>query len=256
MNRPIPINISGTEALNSIGENIIIADKEFTITWMNTKATVSLTAIAPLFGLTKAEDMIGLKMDYFHKKPNYQRNIMKELQEGHRARINIRGKFVADIVITTIKSNNNPDQIEGYMVMLMDVTSQAEEEMKKEKLIKDLSAPILNIWEKTIALTLVGELDLSRGETLISTVLEECVSKGIEYVMISLRGINSFDDSVRQNLQKLYDCLKLIGVEFIVVGIKPKLALNIREFRDILTFSDAHAGLKYIISCQGKKLER
>ena len=58
MNRPIPINISGTEALNSIGENIIIADKEFTITWMNTKATVSLTAIAPLFGLTKAEDMI------------------------------------------------------------------------------------------------------------------------------------------------------------------------------------------------------
>jgi rsbT co-antagonist protein RsbR len=253
MNRQIPINISGTDALNSIGENIIIADTEFNITWMNTKATESLTNLAPLFGLTHADDMIGLKMDYFHKKPEYQRHIMEDLKERHRARINIRGKYVADIVITAIKNNKNPKQIEGYMVMLMDVTSQAEEEKKKEKLIKDLSVPILNIWDKTIALPLVGELDLTRGETVITTVLEECVAKRIEFVMISLNGINSFDESVRQNLQKLYDCLKLIGVEFIVVGIKPKLALNIREFRDILTFSDAHAGLTYIIGRQGKK---
>ncbi|WP_100406962.1 STAS domain-containing protein [Bacillus solitudinis] len=253
MNRQIPINISGTDALNSIGENIIISDRDYNITWMNSKATKSLSAIAPLYGLKNADDLIGLKMDFFHKKPNYQRRVMAELEDGHRARINIQGKFDADIVVTPIKGNENPEQIEGYMVMLMDVTTQAEEEKKKEKLIQDLSVPILKIWDKTIALTLVGELDLQRGETVIATVLEECVTKGIEYVVISLIGINSFDDSVRQNLQKLYDSLKLIGVECIIVGIKPKLAMNIRELSNILTFSDANAALKYIIGLQYKK---
>lgn len=254
MNRQIPLNLSSSDALNSIGENIIIADAEYKITWINKKANKTLSSIAPLYGLTNADEMIGLKMDFFHKKPDHQRHLMAGLQEGHRARINIKKTLVADIVITPIKSNEKPELIESYMVMLMDVTSQAEEETKKEKLIKELSVPILNIWDKTIALTLVGELDLDRGETVITTVLEVCVSKGIEYVIISLTGINSFDDSVRQNLQKLFACLKLIGVECIIVGIKPKLALNIEELNNILTFRDANAGLKYIIGLQGKKL--
>lgn len=250
MNRQLPINISVTDALNSIGENIIIADKDYKITWMNAKASEVISKIAPFFGLKNSEDAIGLSMDFFHKKPDYQRSIMAQLNEGHRARINIRGKFVADIVITPIKSNHNQELIDGYMVMLMDVTSQAEEEKRKEELIKDLFVPILNIWDKTIALTLKGELDFDRGETLISTVLEECNSKGIDYVMISLRGINRFDDSVRQTLQNLYDCLNLIGVTCIIVGIRPKLALNIVHLRNIHTFSNAHAGLKYIMGIQ------
>ncbi|SFC94760.1 hypothetical protein SAMN05443252_10987 [Bacillus sp. OV322] len=46
--------------------------------------------------------------------------------------------------------------------MLMDVTTKADEEKKKEQLIRDLSVPILTIWEKTIVLPLVGDLDLDR----------------------------------------------------------------------------------------------
>lgn len=252
MDVPIPIPISNIEALNSIGENIIIADNEYKIVWMNTKATRLFSFIAPLYGLTNADDLIGLHMDYFHKKPDHQRHLMKELGEGHRVRINIKGKFVADIVVTPIKRKQKTDQNEGYMVMLMDVTSKVEEEKNKEKIIKDLSAPILDIWDKTIAITLVGEFDLDRGEIVILTVLEKCASKGVEYVMISLRGIDNFDESVRKNLQMLYDCLKLIGVECIIVGVTPKLAINIQELRNISTFSDAHAGLKYIMALQDR----
>jgi rsbT co-antagonist protein RsbR len=248
MNQPIPIEISGTDALNSIGENIIIADKDYIITWMNATAIKSMAAIAPLFGLNSAEDMIGLNMDKFHKHPQNQRRIMNNLQDGHRTRINIKDKLAADIVITPITSTKYSGQVEGFMVMLMDVTSKAEEEKKREIMIRELSVPILHIWDKTIALPLKGELDYDRGEMVISTVLEECVSKRTEYVMISLSGISRFDDSIRQNLQKLYDCLKLIGVECIIVGITPELALSIGEFENVLTFSDSSTGLKYIMS--------
>lgn len=248
MNCSIPINITSTDALNSIGENIIIADKDYNVTWMNATAVKSMTVIAPLFGLEGAEQIIGMNMDEFHRMPQYQRRIMSELKETHRARINIRNKFAADIVISPITSLAQSGEVEGYMVMLMDVTTKAEEEKKRETMIEELSVPILHIWDKTIALPLKGELDHERGEKVISTVLEECVSGGVEFVMISLSGINRFDDSIRQNLQNLYDCLKLIGVECIIVGITPELAIRIGEFKDIVTFSHSNVGLKYIMS--------
>jgi rsbT co-antagonist protein RsbR len=248
MNCSIPINITSTDALNSIGENIIIADKDYNITWMNATAIKSMTAIAPLFGLEGAEQIIGMNMDEFHRMPQYQRSIMSGLQGTHRARINIRNKFAADIVISPITSSSQSGQVEGYMVMLMDVTTKAEEEKKREAMIEELSVPILHIWDKTIALPLKGELDHERGEKVISTVLEECVSEGVEFVMISLSGIHRFDDSVRQNLQNLNDSLKLIGVECIIVGITPDLAMQIGEFKEIVTFSHSNIGLKYIMA--------
>lgn len=250
-NRLLPINITGTDALNSIGENIIIADIDYKIIWLNTYARKSLNLIAPLYGFSNSDELIGLSMDFFHKEPTHQRQVMSVLKNGHRARINIKNKFIADIVITPIKSmQDQNEEIEGYMVMLMDVTSQADETKKLEEKVRELSAPILNIWDKTIALTLVGEFDVDRGETIIPVVLEECISKGIEFVMVSLRGINNFDDSARQTLQKLHDCLKLIGVQCIIVGIKPNLAITIGTLSNIATFSDAHDGLKYIIRLQ------
>lgn len=252
MNRQLPSNIFANDALDSIGEIILIADVEFNIIWMNKKASATLSVIAPLFGLESEEDMIGLNMDRFHQQPGYQRMIMSKFQEGHRARINIKNRFIADIVITPIKGNGNTDKIDGYMVMLMDVTTQAEEEKKKERIIRELSTPILHIWKKTIALTLVGEFDEKRGEILLTTVLKECESKGIDFVMISLRDIVLFDDSVRQYLQKLHDCLRLIGVSCIIVGIGPTLAINIQYLKDIVTFKNAYDGLKYIIGLQEK----
>ncbi|WP_245844285.1 STAS domain-containing protein [Oceanobacillus rekensis] len=250
-NSLLPIHITGTDALNSIGENIIIADIDYKIIWLNSYARQSLNSIVPLYGLSNSDDLMGLSMDFFHKEPTYQRQVMSGLKNGHRARINIKNEFIADIVITPIKNMQAQNQeIEGYMVMLMDVTSQADEAKRLEEKVRELSAPILNIWDNTIALTLVGEFDIDRGETIIPVVLEECISKDIEFVMVSLRGINNFDDSVRQTLQKLYDCLKLLGVQCIIVGINPNLAVRIGALSNIATFRDAHEGLKYIMKLQ------
>ncbi|GGA30261.1 STAS domain-containing protein [Psychrobacillus lasiicapitis] len=250
-NKLLPINITGTDALNSIGENIIIADINYKIIWLNTYARKSLNSIAPWYNLSNSDDFIGLNMDFFHKEPSYQREVMSGLEKGHRARINIKNKFIADIVITPIKSMQEQNQeIVGYMVMLMDVTSEADEAKKLEDKVSELSTPMLHIWNNTIALTLVGEFDAFRGETLIPVVLEECISKGIEFVMVSLSGIGNFDDSVRQTLQKLHECLKLLGVQCIIVGIKPELAVRIGTLGSIVTFVDAHQGLKYIMKLQ------
>jgi rsbT co-antagonist protein RsbR len=233
-------------ALNSIGENIVIEDLHYNVAWMNSSAAELMTQLAPLFGLTNAEEMIGLNMGFFHHAPSYQDKIMAELTEVHKARITIRDKFAADIIITPIKNVN--DEIDGYVVMLMDVTTKAKEDQEKEKLIKSLSVPIIKVWDRTIALPLIGHFDNDRAEVMLASVLQECAVNKIEYVLVDLSGIYEFDISIKYHIQKLCDCLSLIGSHCVIAGITPEFAMAAGELSGKNpVFSNAHAGLKYVI---------
>lgn len=247
----IPENIFLLNALDVIGETIIIADSSQTIRWMNSEAYRLMGEIAPLYGMPDCEAMIGMNMDDFHERPHHQKQVMQKLTGVHRTRITIRDQVMTDIVITPIVGSNN--ESEGYIVMLMDVTMQAEEQKRSAQLIKELSIPILNIWDKTIALPLIGNFDRSRTDHLIATVLMECSEKKIEYVLIDLSGIKEFESQVRYQIQMMTDTLNLIGAACILVGISPKLAMSIVQLDNKTPiFSTAHEGLKYIIQLQAK----
>ncbi|RNF39167.1 STAS domain-containing protein [Planococcus salinus] len=247
----IPGNISLLNALDYIGETIVIADDSYTIRWMNTEACKLLLDIAPLFGFKDCGELIGKSMDIFHEDPARQKEIMENLTEVHRARITIRNEFVTDIVITPIQ--NEEGIIDGYIVMLMDVTTQAEEQKRSEKLIEELSIPILHIWERTIALPLIGEFDRERSDQLIATVLTECADKGVEYVLVDLSGLTEFESQIRYQIEMLTDSLTLIGTTCILVGIGPELAMSIVKLESgTPTFNSAHDGLQYIMNLQAK----
>ncbi|TAA72602.1 STAS domain-containing protein [Planococcus salinarum] len=245
----IPSTISLLSALDHIGETIMIADTSYNITWMNSEACRLLAEVSPLYGIDNCEEIIGMNMDLFHKVPKHQREMMSKLKDIHRSRINIRDEFVTDIVITPIIAEDS--RIDGYIIMLMDVTTQAEEQARTKKLLKELSIPMLHIWDKTIALPLIGEFDKMRSNELIATVLTECANKDIEYVLVDLSGITEFENQVRYQIQMMTDSLSLIGTSCILVGISPKLAMSIVQLQSgTPTFSSAYSGLQYIMAKQ------
>lgn len=250
----IPEQISLLEALDSIGETIIIADADYTVCWINTEACRLLNDVAPLYGLEDCSYMIGMRMDEFHENPSVQEKIMKNLKGPHRTRISIKGEIVTDIVITPIRNKQLSEEIVGYVVMLMDVTTQAEEQKRNEQLIRELSTPILNIWHNTIALPLIGQFDRERSDELIATVLTECVEKRQEYVLVDLSGLKNFEHEVHHQLQKLTDTLNLIGATCILTGISPTLAVSMVAMETkVRTFSTAKAGLEHIMALQQSK---
>lgn len=244
----LPENLPLLKVIDSIGETIIIADRHYNVSWMNSSAAELLSNVAPLFGFESVEELIGINMGRFHRNPSYQEKVMEDLREKHQARITIQDVFVADIIITPIYCDSN--NIQGYIVMLMDVTTKAEEDRKKEELINELSIPTITIWDRTIALPLKGKFDKERADKVLIGVLEECVSNNIQYVLIDLSGMTDFEYETKQELQKLVDCLRLIGTECILVGVKPPLAKAMSDDFDptnLLTFHTAYAGLQYII---------
>ncbi|TFE02233.1 RsbR, positive regulator of sigma-B [Jeotgalibacillus salarius] len=243
----IPETISPLQALDSIGETILLADLAYNIQWMNKKAAILLDEVALLYGLSGSSDMIGKNMDLFHRTPGYQKRIMPRITETHRARITIREIVVTDIVITPIRSEG---EIQGFVIMLMDVTTKAEEYAAKEKLIKDLSTPIMKVWHNAIALPLIGSFDQDRFDLLVGEVLQECSMHQIDYALINVSKIH-FDEEYATTVQfqKLIDCLRLIGTECMIVAVPPSLAVNMTGLdRDVMIHKNAYEGLKYIIA--------
>ncbi|AJD89845.1 hypothetical protein JMA_05280 [Jeotgalibacillus malaysiensis] len=245
----IPETISPIHALDSIGETILLAGPDYDIQWMNQKAAVLLDDVARMYGLAGSREMIGKNMDLFHTSPDYQKRIMPNINTTHRARITIKGMVVTDIVITPLYVNSS---LQGYVVMLMDVTTKADEDAKKEKLIKDLSTPIMKVWHNAIALPLIGTFDQERFDALVSDVLQECAAHQIDYALINVNKIHFDEENCTTfQFQKLIDCLRLIGTECMIVGVPPSLAVQMTGLeRDVKIYKSVYEGLQSIISIE------
>ncbi|GEN53633.1 STAS domain-containing protein [Halobacillus faecis] len=239
-------DLTMTDALNSIGENILLADLNYDLVWMNDEAKNLFTKIAPMFGYEHVNDLIGENMDNFYTDSLKKQDRMERLNKKHQVRINIKNKFVADTVITPMK--NAEGETSYYTIMLMDVTTKAEEEERKDHLIESLSIPILKVWDHAVAIPLIGDLDEKRVDHLISSLLKECTEGDIQYALIDLSGIHKFNDQFSRHLKQLNQSLQLVGTECLVVGITPKLALTFQYFdKGLKTFKNTYAGLRYII---------
>lgn len=243
----IPPYINGEFILEAIGENIILADRQYNVVWMNPAAVRLLSQITSSYGIEKVEDLIGINMSHFHRKPEYQAKLMEELEESHRARIHIKDKVVTDIVINPIR--NKAGDITGYVVMLMDVTSKVEEEKKRERLIHELSVPFLHIWDNALALPLTGSLNMERFDLILTKLLEECQKQRAYFAVIDLSGISEWHEQFSYQLDRMITGLAMMGTDCLMVGVRPDLARQLSEFATkVPTFSTMKAATQHIIS--------
>lgn len=244
-----PATICPIEVLKTIGENIILADSDYQIIWFNPTARNLLSKVGPLFDIPNVDSFIGLKMDHFHQNPSYQKSIMSQLTETHRTRINIKNTYVADIVVNPIKDNKNQD-IKGYVVMLMDVTTKAQEEKRKDRLIKELSVPLLEIWDDIMAVPLIGPLNEDRFDHILTTLLKACQQNQTKYLVIDLTGLTVLGHVFVHQINKIINCLRIMGTVCHVAGINPELAYRLSgELNlDVSAFLSTKEALRHIIS--------
>ncbi len=237
--------------VEAIGETVIVADVHYNIIWANSEAVKSLEQILPLYDIHHVEDVIGMNMGDFHENPDYQEEIMRNLTETHTSRINIKDTYIADIVISPIYDENI---IIGYVVMLMDVTSVIKEERRNKFIIEELSGPILHVWDRTLALPLIGIIDDSRFQIILQKLLSQCSNEDTDYVIIDFSGVKEWNSEFPTQIQQLISTLTLMGIESMVVGIKPILARNLAlNLKNVSIYSTTKAAIKKIIEKSEKE---
>lgn len=90
-------NKTQLKTLESISANVMIADADRNIVYMNKAVTSFLqdaeSAIRKDLPDFRVSNLVGQNIDIFHKNPNHQRNMLESLRETHNASIRVGGRM-------------------------------------------------------------------------------------------------------------------------------------------------------------------
>jgi rsbT co-antagonist protein RsbR len=110
-----------------------------------------------------------------------------------------------------------------------EVYQQSRDEIIKRQAqeLLELSTPVVQLWDKILALPLIGTLDSERTQTVMENLLNEIVRSGAEIAIIDITGVPTVDTLVAQHLIKTVSAARLMGADCIISGIRPQIAQTI-----------------------------
>ncbi|WP_339148817.1 MULTISPECIES: STAS domain-containing protein [unclassified Sutcliffiella] len=92
--------------------------------------------------------------------------------------------------------------------------------------IRSLSVPFIPITKGVAALTITGNVNEQRADTIITLALEKSQDLDLDYLIIDLSGIGKINEIVSFSLLKIVNLLQVIGVKPILTGITPDVAIK------------------------------
>ncbi|PRP96158.1 STAS domain-containing protein [Enhygromyxa salina] len=113
----------------------------------------------------------------------------------------------------------------GY---IMDITQRvATDELIKHQLelIDNLGAPILQVWDGVLAVTLVGLLNDTRATKMTEALLARVGNDHAHAAILDLTGVEDIDSTTAYHLGKLVRAVRLLGCECVLSGVSPAVAM-------------------------------
>jgi rsbT co-antagonist protein RsbR len=110
-----------------------------------------------------------------------------------------------------------------------EVYQQRRDEVIKRQAheLLELSTPVVQLWDKVLALPLIGTLDSERTQTVMENLLDHIVKSGAQIAIIDITGVPTVDTLVAQHLVKTVSAARLMGADCIISGIRPQIAQTI-----------------------------
>jgi rsbT co-antagonist protein RsbR len=95
---------------------------------------------------------------------------------------------------------------------------------RQQRTINELSTPIIEIWDKVLALPLLGVVDSMRAAEVMTSLLASVVNKGAHFVLLDMTGVEVVDTATASNIIDLIRAVRLLGAEGIITGIRSSVA--------------------------------
>lgn len=97
------------------------------------------------------------------------------------------------------------------------IASQADE-------LLELSTPVISLWDRVLALPLIGTLDSRRADSVMSSLLTRLDESHATIAIIDVTGVSTVDTQVAHYLIKTISAARLMGATCILCGIRPQIA--------------------------------
>jgi rsbT co-antagonist protein RsbR len=140
----------------------------------------------------------------------------------------------------------------------MSISKELEENLhlvkQQQEAIRELSTPIMEIWDDVLCLPVVGIVDTRRSVEIMDSLLEKIVESQSRCVIIDITGVEIVDTKTADYLLKVVQASQLLGARCVLTGINPAVAQTLVEIgadlSQVSTLRNLKAGLvdciKYI----------
>lgn len=98
---------------------------------------------------------------------------------------------------------------------------------RQQQEMMELSTPVVQLWDRILAVPLIGTLDSARTQVVMETLLQRIVEAGAEIAIIDITGVPTVDTLVAQHLLKTIAATRLMGADCIISGIRPQIAQTV-----------------------------
>ncbi|XXT22813.1 STAS domain-containing protein [Sorangium sp. So ce429] len=146
----------------------------------------------------------------------------------------------------------------GVVSITMDATASRQREIelqnklelieKQQDVIRDLSTPIIEVWDKVLTLPMVGVVDSLRISEVMDNLLTAVVNKDARYAILDLTGVDAVDTQTAGYLIEMIKAIRLLGAEGIITGIRANVAQTMialgLDLSEVTTVGNLRAGLK------------
>lgn len=107
------------------------------------------------------------------------------------------------------------------------MNSREETIRRQQQDLLELSTPVVKLWERVVALPIIGTLDSARTQSVMESLLQAIVDNSAEIAIIDITGVPTVDTLVAQHLLKTVSAARLMGADCIISGIRPQIAQTI-----------------------------
>jgi rsbT co-antagonist protein RsbR len=125
--------------------------------------------------------------------------------------------------------------------------------------IRELSTPVIRVYERVLLLPLVGAIDSHRAEQVMESVLLHVVEAQAKVIIIDIAGVPVVDTRVADHLLKTTAAVRLLGAQTILTGITAhvartmvQLGLDVSTMHTVSRLSD---GIELALAIVGKKIQ-
>ncbi|MGC8798629.1 MAG: PAS domain S-box protein [Chloroflexus sp.] len=160
---------------------------------------------------------------------------------------------------------------ENVLVLVRDITEQRRAERERQTLVlqeqiiqaqhavlRELSTPLLPIANGVVVIPLIGNIDSSRAQQVMETLLDGVNRYHATVAIIDITGVRVVDTQVAGALIRTAQAAALLGAQVVLSGINPEIAQTLVQLgidlAGIVTKATLQDGIAYALSRQQSRI--
>jgi anti-anti-sigma factor len=167
-------------------------------------------------------------------------------------------RFYETVASQSAVALRNIQLIEQTQHQLEQIQQSYDDLARLADTVRELSSPVIQVWEDVLVLPLVGAIDSRRAMNMMESLLTGITEYQAEQVIIDITGVPVMDTSIANYLLQTIKAASLLGAKCMLVGISSEMAQTIvglgLDLSSITTYSNLRAGIQAALQSTGSTI--